>query len=381
MSLESRPKKGQEHRKKPQYDWRYRVYYTALDGTRKQKNSKWFPDRETAETEETKFKASLLYSADSSIKFKLVAYDWLSYNKDKNVLRVYKEKEYFIQHFYLPVFGGFNINEIKPLHIKRWLESDLMHSRSKSYKNGRTKTIVFSAAYKNKILTYLNSIFEHACTFFELKSNPCKRVKKFKSENKKKTNMVIYSINEFNRFIEAIPETKAIYKAYFHTLFYTGLRKNECRSLRFEDFHDNYLDVYHQLESGYDNFAKLKTESSIRKIQLDTKTLEIINTLKDQYSKLAGFTDKWFIFGGTKPLSRKTLENVKNAAVKDADLPYLTIHDFRHSHASYLINNGANIVAVSKRLGHSSITMTLDTYTHLMPDTQDQLIEIINKKM
>ena len=64
-------------------------------------------------------------------------------------------------------------------------------------------------------------------------------------------------------------------------------------------------------------------------------------------------------------------------AIKEANLPYIRMHDFRHSHASYLISKGVNMYTVSRRLGHASIQMTIDRYTHLMPDAQDEVIKAI----
>lgn len=58
-------------------------------------------------------------------------------------------------------------------------------------------------------------------------------------------------------------------------------------------------------------------------------------------------------------------------------LQKIRIHDFRHSHASLLINSGVNIVAVSRRLGHENISTTLKTYTHLMDNTKQQLLDKI----
>ena len=56
-------------------------------------------------------------------------------------------------------------------------------------------------------------------------------------------------------------------------------------------------------------------------------------------------------------------------------LKKIRIHDLRHSHATILINNGVNIVAVSKRLGHSDINMTLKVYTHLLEKNADELVD------
>lgn len=57
----------------------------------------------------------------------------------------------------------------------------------------------------------------------------------------------------------------------------------------------------------------------------------------------------------------------------------LKILDFRHSHASILLNQGVDIVTVSKRLGHESIKMTLDTYSHLIKGSEDKLVDVLDK--
>ena len=57
----------------------------------------------------------------------------------------------------------------------------------------------------------------------------------------------------------------------------------------------------------------------------------------------------------------------------------LRVHDLRHSHASFLINNGVDILLISKRLGHSNTAMTLNVYSHLYPDRENEAINLINK--
>ena len=74
------------------------------------------------------------------------------------------------------------------------------------------------------------------------------------------------------------------------------------------------------------------------------------------------------------------MENIKNRVIEKNNLKYLRIHDFRHSHASLLIDRGGEnaITAVSKRLGHADVYMTLKRYTHLMKTSQDKLLQIID---
>ena len=85
------------------------------------------------------------------------------------------------------------------------------------------------------------------------------------------------------------------------------------------------------------------------------------------------------MFGGERPLSRTRITNAKEIAIKRSGVKRITIHDFRHSHASNLINEGINIVAVSRRLGHADVNMTLEVYTHLFKKNDDILVDYLEE--
>lgn len=89
------------------------------------------------------------------------------------------------------------------------------------------------------------------------------------------------------------------------------------------------------------------------------------------------FCESNFVFGGKMPLSDQTLRRKFDDYAKKAGVKKIRIHDLRHSHASLLINKGQNILIVSKRLGHGDITQTLNTYSHLFPNAQKQIIDSI----
>lgn len=96
--------------------------------------------------------------------------------------------------------------------------------------------------------------------------------------------------------------------------------------------------------------------------------------------KQTGFNERnWFVCGGEKPITSSSIQRYKKQYCEKSHLPEIRIHDFRHSHASFLINNGMDIVSVSHRLGYSSISMTLDTYTHYMPRKEDAIINLLDK--
>ena len=85
-----------------------------------------------------------------------------------------------------------------------------------------------------------------------------------------------------------------------------------------------------------------------------------------------------YLFGGECPLAVTTIARYFSQAIEETGVRRIRLHDLRHSHATWLINNGANIVAVSKRLGHASIEQTLQTYTHLLQESDNDLVRKIN---
>lgn len=104
-----------------------------------------------------------------------------------------------------------------------------------------------------------------------------------------------------------------------------------------------------------------------------------MKALKDITEKYYGFSEDWFVFGYVNPihpdvLRRRKKENAEKAGVKE-----IRIHDFRHSCASLLINNGANIVMVAKYLGHTKIDETLNTYSHMFRNKLDDIVNTIDK--
>ncbi|MBQ7141361.1 MAG: tyrosine-type recombinase/integrase [Bacilli bacterium] len=83
---------------------------------------------------------------------------------------------------------------------------------------------------------------------------------------------------------------------------------------------------------------------------------------------------KYFVFGDINSIHPDVLRSHKNEYAKKAEVKEIRIHDFRHSCASLLINNGANIMIVAKYLGHAKIDETLNTYSHLFKNKMDDIV-------
>lgn len=85
----------------------------------------------------------------------------------------------------------------------------------------------------------------------------------------------------------------------------------------------------------------------------------------EDVKKYSNFKKKWFIFGNSIPYKETTICSYKNKYCDLANLLKIRIHDFRHSCASLLINQGASITLVSKYLGHSKVSITLDINSYV----------------
>lgn len=172
----------------------------------------------------------------------------------------------------------------------------------------------------------------------------------------------------------------------FEMLYYCGLRRGECRGLQWSniDWKNKQLSITKQANSVKDSqkyyeLTPPKTSISIRALPLTDILYNDLVNLYNEKKKYYGFNDKWFVFGELDPLTFGMMHRINKRIAENADIRRIPLHSFRHSYASLLINNNANIAVVSQFLGHSSIEETLDTYTHMHKDKLYVAINTINK--
>lgn len=340
--------------------YRFNTTYSDPSGQRKRYASKWYLDKLECEQAYVAFKTNAGMYVPGKKTFGEIANEYIEKRRPNVTDKTYKGYLLYIGKWFTPIMEK-NIHSITALDIQALLEP---------------YSAKYSTKYVNKAYDLLNQIFEHAVTFYGLSVNPMNRTHRFQTkEEEKLKEMKIWSVDQFNRFIAAVPESKWHYAVLYHFLFYTGLRKNEALSLTWNDFDGQYVNVYRQYQSG--RWRSLKTKNSRRKVLLDTETIRQLDRLHRWAMEQPEYSDDWFIFGDFSQMGTTEIDRVKAMAIEDAGVPYIRIHDFRHSHASYLIRNGVNMVTVSRRLGHSSIQMTIDRYTHILPEDQSEIAALL----
>jgi len=232
----------------------------------------------------------------------------------------------------------------------------------------------------NKVLILLKKIFDTGIRKSLIDKNPVENLRKLPI---RKPNIKFWSIEEFTRFRELIQDDEISYDLFFVIAFFTGMRMGEILALNWNDI--NLLTntifvtktVYFVNNTSYINTTK--TRSGTRNITINQKLAEMLKDWKEkQKEKLKEFTkntDELQIIQSTPITITKNMidKKFKQILERDKDLKRIRIHDLRHSHASLLINQGEDYLVVKERLGHASITTTIDTYSHLYPSKQKTL--------
>ena len=220
---------------------------------------------------------------------------------------------------------------------------------------------------KNKLIEILKTTSTYANEIYDLPDNG-KVLKRFPLTKKE---FEIWTPEEYYKFEAGLQPDFSDCVPFFRCLFFTGMRKGEARALTVDDFdtENQTLRINKSIRKYKSSLKAPKTPSGNRTVKLDINTFNLLKPLKTN--------EKW-LFGDYKPISRDRVDRAFKSGIEKSGVKKIRIHDLRHSHASFLIMNGANIVAVSKRLGHSSVNMTLSTYAHLLKDSENKLVEMLN---
>ena len=157
----------------------------------------------------------------------------------------------------------------------------------------------------------------------------------------------------------------------------TGMRFSEALALTPKDF-----DFYHQTLSisktwdykGAGGFQPTKNKSSVRKIQIDWQSVIRFSEL------VKGLPDDHPIFVDGK-VYNSTVNDVLSRHCERCNIPVISIHGLRHTHASLLLFTGVSIASVARRLGHSSMTTTQKTYLHIIQELENKDIDLVMRSL
>ncbi|MBS4461745.1 site-specific integrase [Aerococcaceae bacterium zg-B36] len=295
-----------------------------------------------------------------------------------------KESTYFYQttsfklHI-LPKIGNIYIDALTPQRCQKLINEWCSYYKQYSNLIGLTKRV-----------------FNYAIVLGLIDENPMLRTirpTRRKKIDEQPYQSPFYDLEQLKTFLDCV---KSNYdnQTYlmFHLLAYTGMRKGELLALRWYDFdelHSN-ITINQTLTVGKDGkeiFQTPKTNASNRTIALDSITAKLLtawrneqremlfkygyNTMQEKQLIFTNLQNQCFYSGYVNCILSKIL--------KAHELPYITVHGFRHTHCSLLFESGATLKQVQDRLGHTDINTTMNIYNHVTKKQQDETAELFAK--
>ena len=226
----------------------------------------------------------------------------------------------------------------------------------------------YSTRTKNTTIAYVKGVFRFATDMYGVPNTASMLRSLKKTNDEEMQEMEVWTPEEFQRFLAMVDVP--VLKLYFEFLFWTGCRRGEALALQTNDVSDKHATIRYSQRSRKGGLKPTKTKQ-VRRIELDDQLWNDLQPLVLQNGR--------YLFGGDKSLTPHVIERAFKKGLDRSGVRPIRIHDLRHSHATWLINNGVNIVAVSKRLGHATIEQTLKTYTHLLSQTDQEMMFKINE--
>lgn len=297
---------------------------------------------------------------------------WLKEYKEKDIKKgtIIAYQNYY-NYYVKKKLGRIPIASIRGEHIQE-LYNQLLEERL-SLSSLKVISAVLSGCFKR---AYKNGLIERNPV--ELAELPRK---------KRKEERRVLTADEQELFMKYAQDSYLFHM--FALLLRTGMRSGEVRGLKYNDV-DRSKKVIHirrtlKYESGYGFFEdEPKTGSSIRDIPLSPEIEAIIEEQKRVWQKVKVVKIDEYIFhiGDGTPVSRERLQGeidriIKRMEQDDIHMERFTPHCFRHTFATRAIENGMKPQILKNILGHSSLSMTMDLYSHVLPDKKAEEMDKI----
>lgn len=268
-----------------------------------------------------------------------------------------------------PYLGDKKLTELTVKNLQKWKTT--------------INNLELSLTMNKNIYKTFNAMLNYAIKMEYLPSNNLKKIGNFKDVELKEAveKVKFYTPDEFLKYISVLKndcETimEWTYYVFFNFAFFTGMRKGEIYAIRWCDVEGQFIEINKSLNKQLKIETAPKNKSSIRTLQLPVPLIEVLDEHKKRVKSADMFDTNSYIFD---KINNCTLEQYNKTNSIKAGLHKIRIHDFRHTHASLLINHDINIMEIARRLGHSNVEMTWNVYGHLYPQTEEQALEVLNK--
>lgn len=290
--------------------------------------------------------------------------DWLREKAKQVKPSTVSSYQQILNLYVVPYLGKIKMKDLKPQHFVRLyehLQSDEMDISNRTVKY---------------VHTVLKAALNKAVQWELLPKNIIENVD---PPRQTKVKFNVWDEQEIKRFLEAAKDSW-YYEVYYLALT-TGMRQGELLGLKWRnvDLEKKRIYVVEQYNLKTKTFEEVKTDGSRRNISIDNDTALVLQRLKKKQAAMRLKAEYWqdnnlvFCTRNGLPIQQRNLVRNFKEYIKRAGVPDIRFHDLRHTHATYCLTKGWHPKVVQERLGHSSIQVTLDTYSHVIPNLQEEL--------
>ncbi|MGL5691405.1 MAG: tyrosine-type recombinase/integrase [Bacteroidales bacterium] len=265
-------------------------------------------------------------------------------------------------------FNNVPISKIESCHISDY------------FRKLQDENFAVSTIQKHK--SVLEQLFQHAQSLNLINISP---VPRYKVSKKRKKDHNTWSVKEIFEFLESVKGQPIYMPVLLASL--TGMRAGEVLALKWKDIDLEKKMLTINKAKDFDNTLKSpKNDSSRRTINLMGEIISELEAHKllQKKAKLqqgAAYHKSDFVctLANGKPMTPNYLTKTFPRKVKQYNFPQIRFHDLRHSFATISLSNGLHAKIVQEILGHSSIKVTLDTYSHVLPTVHQEAMNKIEK--
>lgn len=320
----------------------------------------------------------------AAVKFETFAEQWFEEYAKVNLRPTsYARMKQLTKRVY-PAIGHKRLDKITARDIQKFITDMLTNGRNLN--NGKPlsrKTAVHH-------LSFISDVFSYAVRMGLLCDNPCRRVFVPKQEQEEKQ---IYTIEQVKILYENLKSEPMKYQVYLLLSIYSGYRRSEMLGLEWKDIDFEHDLIHVRRTSQYTSEKGIytdttKTRKSKRVSKMPASIMNLLRQFKaDQNEEARRLGTKWedydrlFTKWNGAPMNPQTPFEWLKGYCERIGIPFRNIHSLRHLHASLLIFEGVDVVAVSEDMGHSVVGTTLNLYSHMFQEAKARNCDAISNAL
>ena len=282
--------------------------------------------------------------------------DWIHLYKDNAVRPVTLNKYYLVQRKLRELAPDLHMNELNRQSYQKILN---LYAQN----HEKTTTLDFHHHLKASLFDAVDDGL--------LKADPTRRaiIKGCSPSDKKPKYLNLFDLQTLLRSLNLREELN--WDWFFYLIAKTGLRFAEALALTPEDFNFEkqsiIINKYWNYKEKHGHFQPTKNESSNRTVMVDWQLMQQFQVMINNKE-----LNQPIFFSKEQRIYNSTLNQKLASLCKNNDIPVISIHGLRHTHASLLLYEGVSIASVAKRLGHNNTTTTQETYIHIIRELENK---------